>query len=78
MNRYLIKSEKTQAPEPICPILSQINTEIFGNDSFRPYQREIIEKILENKDVFVIMPTGGMKCFKSLILLNKHVYLLRW
>lgn len=39
----------------------EINKELFGNAEFRPYQREIINAVLLQKDVFVIMPTGGGK-----------------
>ena len=33
----------------------------FGFDSFRKGQREIIEKILEGRDVLGVLPTGGGK-----------------
>ena len=35
--------------------------EFFGFDSFKGLQEEVIESVLDEKDCFVIMPTGAGK-----------------
>ncbi|HEX2962325.1 MAG TPA: DNA helicase RecQ [Ignavibacteriales bacterium] len=39
----------------------KILKDVFGYDTFRPLQSEIIENVLKKKDSLVIMPTGGGK-----------------
>jgi ATP-dependent DNA helicase RecQ len=50
----------------------------FGYDSFRPGQKEIIEEALNNKDLLIIMPTGGGKslCFQLPALLKPGLTLV--
>ena len=35
--------------------------EVFGYTSFRPFQQEIVERLIKGEDLFVLMPTGGGK-----------------
>jgi len=39
----------------------QILKDIFGYDTFRPLQMEVIQNVLNKKDSLVVMPTGGGK-----------------
>ncbi|MEM8505984.1 MAG: DNA helicase RecQ [Cyanobacteria bacterium P01_D01_bin.1] len=47
----------------------------FGHEQFRFEQRSIIEQVLKNKDVLVIMPTGGGKslCYQLPALLKPGI-----
>jgi ATP-dependent DNA helicase RecQ len=42
-------------------VLEEALDRYFGYKTFRPLQREIIQNILDKKDVFALMPTGGGK-----------------
>ncbi|MBF2063427.1 MAG: DNA helicase RecQ [Calothrix sp. C42_A2020_038] len=55
------------------PNLEQALKHHFGYDNFRPGQRQIIEGALQNRDLLVIMPTGGGKslCFQLPALMRK-------
>ncbi|MGB3291641.1 MAG: DNA helicase RecQ [Phormidesmis sp.] len=57
------------------PSLETALKHYFGHDQFRFDQRHIIEQVLKNKDVLVIMPTGGGKslCYQLPALLRGGV-----
>src|SRR5664279_2251592 len=44
----------------------------FGFDAFRPLQEEIVTDVLDGRDVFALLPTGGGKsmCFQLPALLG--------
>jgi hypothetical protein len=46
--------------------LAEDNKLVFGNEGFRPHQREAINAALAGRDTFVLMPTGaGQACSNS-------------
>ena len=51
--------------KPFSPItyseMNQVLRNVFGFESFRPNQEAIIKNILQERDVFAVMPTGGGK-----------------
>lgn len=52
--------------------LEQALKHFFGYDSFRLGQRQIVEEALQNRDLLIVMPTGGGKslCFQLPALLK--------
>src|ERR687890_675039 len=47
--------------------------EIFGFDSFRPGQEEVIRAVLDGRDTLAVMPTGGGKslCYQVPALMGE-------
>jgi superfamily II DNA helicase RecQ len=56
MDKFLIKTPRVP-PIPLEP--RAVLQSVFGLKSFRGNQEEIIGNVLENKDVLVLMQTGG-------------------
>lgn len=50
----------------------------WNHNQFRPYQEEIIEAVLEGKDAFAILPTGGGKsiCFQVPAMMKDGICLV--
>ncbi len=48
------------------PSPQEILKQHWGHDSFRPFQEDIINAVMEGKDVLALLPTGGGKsvCFQ--------------
>jgi ATP-dependent DNA helicase RecQ len=53
------------------PTATSILKDVFGYDTFRPMQREVIENVLAGRDSLAVMPTGGGKslCYQVPALL---------
>lgn len=85
MERFLVKqphsrnealeAQRAQEKKRKLDVITEANLKIFHHQSFRPHQAEIVTTVLENKDAFVIMPTGGGKslCYALPAVLSKGV-----
>lgn len=57
-------------PPPDSVVRAKLH-EVFGHDAFRPLQGQVVDAILNRRDAFVLMPTGGGKslCYQLPALL---------
>jgi len=64
--------QKENTKSKIDSSLKELLKKIFGFDSFKGDQEAIIKNVLEGKDTFVIMPTGGGKsmCYQLPALIS--------
>ena len=53
---------------------------VFGYDSFRPGQEEIVRRLLDGQDVLAVMPTGAGKsiCYQVPALLLPGITIVVW
>ncbi|WP_201352711.1 DNA helicase RecQ [Hydrogenimonas urashimensis] len=57
------------------PLLKKILKQVFGHTGFRPFQQEAVEAVMANRDLLMILPTGGGKslCYQLPALMKEGV-----
>jgi ATP-dependent DNA helicase RecQ len=60
------------------PEAQEILLKYWKHDSFRPLQKEIIDSVLDGKDTFALLPTGGGKsiCFQVPAMMQEGICLV--
>ncbi len=60
------------------PEAQEILLKYWKHDSFRPLQKEIIDSVLDGKDTFALLPTGGGKsiCFQVTAMMQDGICLV--
>ncbi|MCR5763158.1 MAG: DNA helicase RecQ [Treponema sp.] len=63
---FNVNPESLHTAEP-----EKILKDVFGYDTFRPLQKEVIQNVLDGRDTLAVMPTGGGKslCYEIPALL---------
>ncbi len=59
--RPTAQTKSSKSKDKASPGLTEALQQYFGFDQFKDSQEEIIQSVLDGKDTFVIMPTGGGK-----------------
>ncbi len=72
------KSTKIKRKESMDRTPEEVLKSVFGYDSFRPMQREVIQNVLDGRDTVAVMPTGGGKsiCYQVPALLLSGITLV--
>ena len=55
------REEKPSQPQTSTQKPLEILKNVFGHEEFRPFQKEIIDRILKGHDALIVLPTGGGK-----------------